>query len=118
VIIGHACAQQCAVITEPDSSDRNCYRSTTPSQRPTTVIERRIAKSHLQCCLSGNIRQWLKIKLYRSMGNPAHPTMKQISELNQTSALKAPEQYRLKVGNLDLSIPVNGLALMEITNWK
>lgn len=52
--------------------------------------------------------------LYRSMGSPRYPTIKQVAALNAASALPAPEDVRLKNGELDLLLPVNGLALIEI----
>lgn len=58
------------------------------------------------------------LTLYRSMGSPRYPTSQQVKELNQSSALKPPKHYLLKDGEIDLSIPVNGLALIQITNWK
>lgn len=56
--------------------------------------------------------------LYKSMGSPMYPTMKQVTDLNHASQLPAPEEYRLKDGRLDLSLPMNGLALIEIINWN
>lgn len=55
---------------------------------------------------------------YRAMGNPVYPTIKQVTELNQASALSSPEHYALRNGQLEVSLPVNGLALIEVTNWK
>ncbi len=54
--------------------------------------------------------------LYKSIGSPRYPTMKQVAALNAASALPPPEHQRLKDGQLDISLPVNGLALIEITN--
>jgi xylan 1,4-beta-xylosidase len=54
------------------------------------------------------------MRAYVSMGKPTYPTRAQITALNQASALPAPEQLRLKNGELELSLPVNGLALIEI----
>ena len=56
--------------------------------------------------------------LYKSMGAPRYPTMKQVEALNEASALPPPEQQRLRDGQLDISLPVNGLALIEITDLK
>jgi xylan 1,4-beta-xylosidase len=56
--------------------------------------------------------------LYKSMGSPVYPTMKQVSALNQASQLPAPEEGKLKDGHLIFSIPVNGLVLIEVTDWK
>jgi xylan 1,4-beta-xylosidase len=58
------------------------------------------------------------MNLYKSMGSPVYPTMKQVAALNQASALPSPERVRLQDGHLNLSLPVNGLALIEITDWK
>jgi xylan 1,4-beta-xylosidase len=52
--------------------------------------------------------------LYKSMGSPRYPTMKQVAALNEASALSPPAKARLKNGELDLTLPVNGLALIEI----
>jgi xylan 1,4-beta-xylosidase len=52
--------------------------------------------------------------LYRSMGSPRYPTMKQVAALNEASALPVPEKTTLNDGQMDLRLPVNGLALIEI----
>jgi xylan 1,4-beta-xylosidase len=52
--------------------------------------------------------------LYKSMGSPRYPTMKQVAALNEGSALPAPEKATLNDGQMDLTPPVNGLALIEI----
>ena len=52
--------------------------------------------------------------LYRKMESPRYPTLKQVAALNESSALPAPERTQLKDGQLDLSLPVNGLALIEV----
>ena len=52
--------------------------------------------------------------LYRSLGSPVSPTQAQIVELNKASALPAPEQRRLSNGQLALTLPINGLAVLEI----
>jgi xylan 1,4-beta-xylosidase len=51
---------------------------------------------------------------YRAMGSPRYPTQAQIAKMNQVSALGAPEKRRLKDGALELRLPVNGLALIEV----
>jgi len=51
---------------------------------------------------------------YTSMGSPAYPTTKQVAEMNKASALPAPQQTTLKGGELELKIPINGLAMIEI----
>ncbi|MGA8089011.1 MAG: glycosyl hydrolase family 39 [Terracidiphilus sp.] len=52
--------------------------------------------------------------LYRAMGSPRYPTLKQVTALNEASALPAPEKTTLTDGQMDLTLPVNGLALIEI----
>ena len=51
---------------------------------------------------------------YRAMGSPRYPTQAQIAALNRASALPPPEHARLSDGALDLTVPVNGLALIEV----
>jgi xylan 1,4-beta-xylosidase len=51
---------------------------------------------------------------YRAMGSPRYPTQAQIDALNNASALPAPEQRKLDKGALELTVPVNGLAVIEI----
>jgi len=54
------------------------------------------------------------LRVYASMGSPAYPTQKQVAEMNAASALPVPEKATLKDGVLELSLPVNGLAVVEI----
>ena len=59
---------------------------------------------------SGNFHQ-----AYEAMGSPAYPTVEQIAELKQKSELKTPELIPLNPQKqLSLSIPPNGVALVEI----
>ncbi len=51
---------------------------------------------------------------YKAMGSPRYPTQAQIQALNAASALPAPEHRKLTNGSLELTLPVNGLAVMEI----
>jgi len=51
---------------------------------------------------------------YRAMGSPRYPTQSQIEALNQASALPAPQRQKLDHGVLELTLPVNGLAVIEI----
>jgi len=51
---------------------------------------------------------------YRAMGSPRYPTQAQIAALNKASALPAPEQSKLDKGILKLTLPVNGMAVIEI----
>jgi xylan 1,4-beta-xylosidase len=51
---------------------------------------------------------------YAAMGSPVYPTQKQVAELNRVSALPGPKVKNLKDGVLEISLPVNGLALIEV----
>jgi xylan 1,4-beta-xylosidase len=51
---------------------------------------------------------------YRAMGSPVDPTAKQIAELRRASALPLPEKVTLRNGQLDLTLPPQGLALVEM----
>jgi xylan 1,4-beta-xylosidase len=52
---------------------------------------------------------------YEAMGSPAFPTTEQIAELKQKSELKTPEVVHLNSERqISLSIPPNGLALLEV----
>jgi xylan 1,4-beta-xylosidase len=52
---------------------------------------------------------------YRAMGSPRYPTQAQIAALNKASALPAPDRRRLDKGVLELTLPVNGLAVIEVS---
>jgi xylan 1,4-beta-xylosidase len=54
---------------------------------------------------------------YRAMGSPKYPTQAQIDQLNRESALARPEITTLKDGVLELDVPVNGLAVLEVPRW-
>ncbi len=54
--------------------------------------------------------------LYKSMGSPRYPTLNQVERLNEASAFPAPEKEVLKDGQMDLTLPMNGLAMIEITD--
>ncbi len=54
---------------------------------------------------------------YRAMGSPRYPTQAQIEQLNRESALAAPEVAPMKNGAIDLGVPVNGLAVLEVSRW-
>jgi xylan 1,4-beta-xylosidase len=51
---------------------------------------------------------------YKAMGSPHFPTHAQIAALNAASALPPAEHRKLANGVLELTLPVNGLALIEI----
>jgi len=52
---------------------------------------------------------------YAAMGSPTCPTREQVAQMNKASALPKPEQNTLKNGQLELTLPVNGIALIEIS---
>jgi xylan 1,4-beta-xylosidase len=54
---------------------------------------------------------------YRAMGSPRYPTQAQIDQLNRESALAPAEVTTLKNGVLELDVPADGLALLEIQRW-
>jgi xylan 1,4-beta-xylosidase len=51
--------------------------------------------------------------LYEKMGSPKYPTQKQIQELQRAADLPAPEDSKLEHGEITLTIPVHGLAVIE-----
>lgn len=51
---------------------------------------------------------------YEKMGSPTYPTQKQIHELQQAAELPAPEAGRVENGQLTLTLPSHGLAVIEL----
>lgn len=51
---------------------------------------------------------------YAAMGAPRYPTQAQIRELNEAAKLPPPELVHLSGGELQIELPVNGLALLEV----
>ena len=51
---------------------------------------------------------------YRATGSPRYPTPEQVRALNQAAAIPLAENVRLSHGAIQLGLPVNGLALLEI----
>ena len=51
---------------------------------------------------------------YQKMGSPRYPTQTQIKELRHAAELSAPEPGRLKNGELTVTLPGHGLAVIEI----
>jgi xylan 1,4-beta-xylosidase len=54
------------------------------------------------------------IKVYDAMGRPPFPSREQIATLRAAAQLAAPETVALSQGQLQLSIPTQGLALIEV----
>jgi xylan 1,4-beta-xylosidase len=55
---------------------------------------------------------------YEKMGSPRYPTQAQLSQLRKAAALPAPEVHDLRNGELALSIPAQGLMVVEISSWQ
>jgi xylan 1,4-beta-xylosidase len=51
---------------------------------------------------------------YVAMGSPIYPTRAQVAALNRASSLPAPEERNLNNGELEIALPVNGLAIIEL----
>jgi len=52
---------------------------------------------------------------YETMGRPRYPTTAQIRQLNASAGLPAPQTLLLKDGKINLELPPNGLALVEVS---
>jgi len=52
--------------------------------------------------------------LYEKMGSPSSPTQAQIAQLKQSAELPAPESQAISDGNLTITLPAYGLALVEV----
>ena len=70
------------------------------------VLIRRVDESHSN-----------SLAAYRAMGSPRYPTQAQIEQLNRESVLAAPEVVTMKNGVIELDVPVNGLAVLELSRW-
>ena len=51
---------------------------------------------------------------YRAMGSPRYPTQAQIAELNKASMLPTPIPTKLKDRSLEITLPVNRLAIITV----
>jgi xylan 1,4-beta-xylosidase len=51
---------------------------------------------------------------YRKLGSPQYPTPAQVEQINREGELPAPEAVQLKGGKIELEIPPNGLAILEL----
>jgi xylan 1,4-beta-xylosidase len=54
------------------------------------------------------------IRAYAAIGSLAYPTREQVTQLNKASAVPDPEQRNLSNGELEVLLPVNGLAVIEV----
>lgn len=51
---------------------------------------------------------------YNAMGKPVHPTQAQIVELRRSAKLPPAEKVRIRNGQIQLTLPPRGLALIEL----
>ena len=51
---------------------------------------------------------------YEKMGAPRYPSQKQIQELRKSAELPVPEGFPIKHGELSLTLPAHGLAVIEL----
>jgi xylan 1,4-beta-xylosidase len=51
---------------------------------------------------------------YEKLGSPRYPTPAQIKDLRQAAQLPSPESRKLKHNELAITIPAQGLALIEL----
>jgi xylan 1,4-beta-xylosidase len=51
---------------------------------------------------------------YEKMGSPVYPTQAQLQKLREPASAAAPEVRDLKNGELNLTLPPNGLAVIQI----
>jgi beta-xylosidase len=54
------------------------------------------------------------LNAYAAMGRPAYPTQAQIETLRRSAQLSPPEKIPLRNGELHLTLPAQGLALIEL----
>lgn len=52
---------------------------------------------------------------YQAMGRPRYPTRAQVEQLNKASQVGEPEVVQLRSGTLQVAVPVNGLAILEVS---
>ena len=53
---------------------------------------------------------------YRAMGSPRYPTQEQIEKLNEASTLPPPTKVKLKYSTLEITLPINGLAIITVAS--
>jgi xylan 1,4-beta-xylosidase len=51
---------------------------------------------------------------YEKMGSPRYPTQAQIQDLQRATGLPDPEDRKLKNGELTITLPTHGLAVIEL----
>jgi xylan 1,4-beta-xylosidase len=93
-------------LVDPDqqgSSHRVTLSFSHVAPNPRVAVER-IDEEH------GNV-----LKHYAAMGSPLSPTPAQVEQLNQETALPAPEEVKLTAGKLELSLTPNALVLVKVS---
>jgi beta-xylosidase len=53
-------------------------------------------------------------RVYEKMGGQRYPTQKEIRELRQAADLPAPETARVDRGEITITLPSHGLAVIEL----
>jgi xylan 1,4-beta-xylosidase len=54
------------------------------------------------------------LKAYAEMGSPTDPTQAQVQSLRHAARLLAPESWSIQNGRIELQLPANALALIEV----
>jgi xylan 1,4-beta-xylosidase len=54
------------------------------------------------------------VRAYAAMGKPTYPTQAQMQSLRSAASLPAPENMRIKHGQITIDLPPQGLALIEL----
>jgi xylan 1,4-beta-xylosidase len=54
------------------------------------------------------------VATYEKLGKPPYPTQAQIAQLHRAAEIPPPESRRLQNGRITISLPPQGLALIEI----
>lgn len=55
------------------------------------------------------------LRAYKALGSPQYPTEKQVDQMNRETQLEPPQPLKLSGGKLELELPTNSLALLEVT---
>ncbi|HEX9472547.1 MAG TPA: hypothetical protein VF931_00040, partial [Steroidobacteraceae bacterium] len=92
-------------VVDPDRSGepRAVTLRFTHVQDAAPVAIRRVDATH------GNV-----LPAYAAMGSPRYPTAAQVQQLNRASAPGAPEHTSLRHGEIRITVPVNGLVVLEL----
>ena len=85
-----------------------------PGSSKTVTLEFKGAKAKQAMISRGDGDHGDVRPLYEKMGSPRYPTPKQIEDLQHAAALPVPEKRALKNGTLTLTLPAQGLAVIEL----